>query len=128
VIQFRRTPFVLFRNTAVKNLETNRLVIHIQPDEGISLSFGAKVSGSVMRLGLVNMDFDYKSYFGAEHGTGYERLLRDCMAGDATLFNAPTWWRRAGALSSRLLTFGTLSRLSAFRTMPRAPGVRRRPP
>jgi glucose-6-phosphate 1-dehydrogenase len=86
VIQFRRTPFVLFRNTAVKNLETNRLVIHIQPEEGISLSFGAKVPGSVMRLGLVNMDFDYKSYFGAEHGTGYERLLRDCIAGDATLF------------------------------------------
>jgi glucose-6-phosphate 1-dehydrogenase len=86
VIQFRRTPFVLFRNTEVKNIETNRLVIHIQPDEGISLSFGAKVPGAVMRLGLVNMDFDYKTYFGAEHGTGYERLLRDCMAGDATLF------------------------------------------
>src|SRR5215469_16822873 len=86
VIQFRRTPFVLFRNTAVKNVETNRLVIHIQPDEGISLSFGAKVPGAVMRLGLVNMDFDYKSYFGVEHGTGYERLLRDCMVGDATLF------------------------------------------
>jgi glucose-6-phosphate 1-dehydrogenase len=86
VIQFRRTPFVLFRNTGVKNIETNRLVIHIQPDEGISLSFGAKVPGAVMRLGLVNMDFDYKSYFGMEHSTGYERLLRDCMAGDATLF------------------------------------------
>jgi len=86
VIQFRRTPFVLFRNTAVRNLETNRLVIHIQPDEGISLSFGAKVPGSVMKLGLVNMDFDYSTYFGTEHSTGYERLLRDCMAGDATLF------------------------------------------
>jgi glucose-6-phosphate 1-dehydrogenase len=86
VIQFRRTPFVLFRNTAVRNLETNRLVIHIQPDEGISLSFGAKVPGSIMKLGLVNMDFDYSTYFGAEHSTGYERLLRDCMAGDATLF------------------------------------------
>src|SRR5215475_11558518 len=86
VIQFRRTPFVLFRNTGVRNVETNRLVIHIQPDEGISLSFGAKVPGAVMRLGLVNMDFDYKSYFGVEHGTGYERLLRDCMVGDATLF------------------------------------------
>ena len=86
VIQFRRTPFVLFRNTAVRNIETNRLVIHIQPDEGISLSFGAKVPGPIMRLGLVNMDFDYKTYFGVEHGTGYERLLRDCMAGDATLF------------------------------------------
>ena len=86
VIQFRRTPFVLFRNTSVKNLETNRLVIHIQPNEGISLSFGAKIPGSVMKLGLVNMDFDYCTYFGAEHSTGYERLLRDCMAGDATLF------------------------------------------
>jgi len=86
VIQFRRTPFVLFRNTSVKNLETNRLVIHIQPEEGISLSFGAKVPGSVMKLGLVNMDFDYCTYFGLEHSTGYERLLRDCMAGDATLF------------------------------------------
>ena len=86
VIQFRRTPFVLFRNTSVRNLETNRLVIHIQPEEGISLSFGAKVPGSVMKLGLVNMDFDYSTYFGLEHSTGYERLLRDCMAGDATLF------------------------------------------
>ena len=86
VIQFRRTPFVLFRNTSVRNLETNRLVMHIQPDEGISLSFGAKVPGSVMKLGLVNMDFDYATYFGSEHSTGYERLLRDCMVGDATLF------------------------------------------
>jgi glucose-6-phosphate 1-dehydrogenase len=86
VIQFRRTPFILFRNTPVKNLETNRLVIHIQPEEGISLSFGAKVPGSVMKLGLVNMDFDYSNYFGVEHNTGYERLLHDCMAGDATLF------------------------------------------
>jgi glucose-6-phosphate 1-dehydrogenase len=86
VIQFRKTPFVLFRHTGVKNVETNRLVIHIQPEEGISLSFGAKIPGSVMKLGLVNMDFDYKTYFGAEHNTGYERLMRDCMAGDATLF------------------------------------------
>src|SRR5258706_7939412 len=59
VIQFRRTPFVLFRNTTVRNLETNRLVIHIQPEEGISLSFGANVPGSGMKLGLLNMDFDY---------------------------------------------------------------------
>jgi len=86
VIQFRRTPFVLFRHTTVRNLETNRLVIHIQPGEGISLSFGAKVPGSLMKLGLVNMDFNYNSYFGVEHNTGYERLLRDCMAGDQTLF------------------------------------------
>jgi glucose-6-phosphate 1-dehydrogenase len=82
----RLAPFVLFRNTSVRNLETNRLVVHIQPDEGISLSFGAKVPGSIMKLGLVNMDFDYATYFGTEHSTGYERLLRDCMVGDPTLF------------------------------------------
>src|SRR6266705_2019927 len=51
-IQFRRSPFVLFRNTKIYDLQTNRLVIHIQPDEGISLRFGAKVPGPVMQLGL----------------------------------------------------------------------------
>jgi glucose-6-phosphate 1-dehydrogenase len=85
-IQFRRTPFALFRNTAIKDRRINRLVIHIQPDEGISLRFGAKVPGSVMKLGLVNMEFDYAREFGTSHSTGYERLLYDCMMGDATLF------------------------------------------
>jgi glucose-6-phosphate 1-dehydrogenase len=61
-------------------------VIHIQPDEGISLRFGAKVPGPVMQLGLVNMEFDYARDFGSDHNTGYERLLYDCMIGDATLF------------------------------------------
>jgi glucose-6-phosphate 1-dehydrogenase len=85
-IQFRRSPIVLFRKTKIADLETNRLVIHIQPDEGISLRFGAKVPGPVMDLGLVNMEFDYARDFGRSHSTGYERLLHDCMIGDATLF------------------------------------------
>jgi len=85
-IQFRRSPFVLFRKTKIPDLQTNRLVIHIQPEEGISLRFGAKVPGPVMKLGLVNMEFDYARDFGASHTTGYERLLYDCMIGDATLF------------------------------------------
>jgi glucose-6-phosphate 1-dehydrogenase len=85
-IQFRRSPFVLFRKTKIPDLQTNRLVIHIQPDEGISLRFGAKVPGPVMKLGLVNMEFDYARDFGVSHSTGYERLLYDCMIGDATLF------------------------------------------
>jgi glucose-6-phosphate 1-dehydrogenase len=85
-IQFRRPPFVLFRKTKIADLETNRLVIHIQPDEGISLRFGAKVPGPVMQLGLVDMEFDYARDFGRSHSTGYERLLYDCMIGDATLF------------------------------------------
>jgi glucose-6-phosphate 1-dehydrogenase len=85
-ITFRRTPFMLFRKTPIKDPRTNQLVIHIQPDEGISLRFGAKVPGSIMKLGLVNMDFDYSRDFGTSHSTGYERLLYDCMIGDATLF------------------------------------------
>jgi len=85
-IQFRRAPFVLFRNTPVESLRTNRLVLHIQPDEGISLRFGAKVPGPVMRQGAVEMDFNYADYFGSTPSTGYERLLYDCMIGDATLF------------------------------------------
>jgi glucose-6-phosphate 1-dehydrogenase len=85
-IQFRRAPFVLFRDTPVDTLTPNVLVMHIQPDEGISLRFGAKIPGAHVRVGSVNMDFHYNDYFGAEPSTGYERLLYDCMIGDATLF------------------------------------------
>ena len=86
VIQFRRAPFVLFRDTPVENLTPNQLVLHIQPEEGISLRFAAKTPGSVMRLGTVDMNFEYADYFGVTPSTGYERLLHDCMIGDATLF------------------------------------------
>ena len=85
-IQFRRAPFVLFRDTPVDQLLPNLLTLHIQPDEGISLRFGAKVPGPIVRVGGVNMNFEYKDYFGTEPSTGYERLLYDCMIGDATLF------------------------------------------
>jgi len=85
-IQFKRAPFVLFRDTPVETLAPNQLVIHIQPDEGISLSFSAKIPGPQLRLGDVNMRFDYSDYFGEASNTGYERLLYDAMLGDATLF------------------------------------------
>ena len=86
VIQFKRAPFVLFRRTAVNRLEPNRLILHLQPDEGISLSFGAKIPGPVVQIGGVDMNFNYTDYFNATPQTGYERLLYDCMLGDATLF------------------------------------------
>jgi len=85
-IRFKRAPFILFRKTAVDRLSSNQLVLHLQPDEGISLSFGAKVPGPIMRLGTVDMNFNYRDYFGSTPSTGYERLLYDCMLGDATLF------------------------------------------
>jgi len=85
-IKFKSAPFILFRDTEVNKLSGNRLVLHIQPDEGISLSFGAKVPGPILNIGAVNMNFDYEDYFGNVPSTGYERLLHDCMMGDATLF------------------------------------------
>ena len=85
-ITFKHPPFSLFRKTPIDRLTTNRLVLHIQPDEGISLRFGAKVPGPVLGIGSVDMDFDYEDYFGDTPSTGYERLLYDCMLGDATLF------------------------------------------
>lgn len=85
-IQFRRAPFVLFRDTPVERLTPNLLVLHIQPDEGISLRFGAKEPGPQVHIGAVDMSFAYADYFGKEPSTGYERLLYDCMIGDATLF------------------------------------------
>jgi glucose-6-phosphate 1-dehydrogenase len=86
VIRFRRPPFVLFRKTSVDKITPNELVINIQPNEGISLSFEAKVPGPVVRLGAVNMDFQYSDYFGTRPSTGYETLIYDCMMGDPTLF------------------------------------------
>ena len=86
VIRFKSAPFILFRETEVDRLSGNRLVLHIQPDEGISLSFGAKIPGPILNIGTVNMNFDYEDYFGDVPSTGYERLLHDCMMGEATLF------------------------------------------
>ncbi|HEX4486350.1 MAG TPA: glucose-6-phosphate dehydrogenase, partial [Terriglobales bacterium] len=86
VIQFRQAPFVLFRDTPVDSLMPNQLILHIQPEEGISLRFAAKVPGPSMHLGAVDMNFEYADYFGRQPSTGYERLLHDCMIGDQTLF------------------------------------------
>ena len=86
IIEFKKAPFVLFRDTSVDRLRTNRIEIHIQPDEGITLHFGAKIPGPVVKLGAVDMDFNYVEHFGEQLSTGYERLLYDCMIGDATLF------------------------------------------
>jgi len=85
-IQFKKAPFMLFRHTTIEKLTTNRLVIHVQPDEGLTLHFGAKIPGPIVKMGTVDMDFNYVDHFGEQISTGYERLLFDCMTGDATLF------------------------------------------
>ncbi|HEX7485448.1 MAG TPA: glucose-6-phosphate dehydrogenase [Vicinamibacterales bacterium] len=86
-VQFRRPPLTLFRDTPAECLEPNEMVIRIQPDEGISLTFQAKIPGNAVRLGTVNMAFSYADYFAITPSTGYETLLYDCMNGDATLFH-----------------------------------------
>jgi glucose-6-phosphate 1-dehydrogenase len=85
-IQFKRAPQMFFPGE--ERLEANVLAMRIQPDEGISLRFGAKVPGPTMQLQEVDMNFMYGSSFGgkADLGDAYERLLLDAMLGDRTLF------------------------------------------
>ncbi|MEL6779317.1 MAG: glucose-6-phosphate dehydrogenase [Cyanobacteria bacterium J06597_16] len=85
-IQFKQVPSLLFRDTSMDELVPNFLVIRLQPNEGISLQFGAKVPGPKVQMGSVDMNFCYADYFNATPTTGYETLLYDCMIGDATLF------------------------------------------
>src|SRR5438309_227414 len=86
-IQFKQAPLMLFKHSeAHGQVEPNVLTMRIQPDEGISLKFGAKVPGSEMQIRSVNMDFFYGSSFVREQPEAYERLLLDCMIGDSTLF------------------------------------------
>ncbi|MEK6283469.1 MAG: glucose-6-phosphate dehydrogenase [Acidobacteriota bacterium] len=84
-IQFKGVPHRLFTD-ADTPLEPNVLVIRIQPNEGITLRFAAKLPGQAMRIRPVNMDFRYGSSFGVKSPEAYERLLLDCMLGDSTLY------------------------------------------
>jgi glucose-6-phosphate 1-dehydrogenase len=86
VIEFKKTPQVVFRGMDVNHLEPNRLIFHIQPDQAIELRFQAKVPGPIMKLQDVNMKFGYGEVFKAARGTGYEFLIWSALAGDATLF------------------------------------------
>jgi glucose-6-phosphate 1-dehydrogenase len=84
---FRPVPYLLFDRQTSRDLRPNALVVRIQPDEGISLEFGAKVPGERFHLRSVAMDFSYdESFAGARVADGYERLIHDAMVGDATLF------------------------------------------
>jgi glucose-6-phosphate 1-dehydrogenase len=86
LVRFKRAPLALFREVTDAELVPNDLILHIQPDEGVSLSFNAKVPSQQFQLGDVNMEFKYDDYFQTESRTGYETLLYDCMIGDATQF------------------------------------------
>ncbi len=85
-LQFHSVPFLAFEGLMSRQLRPNTLVLRIQPNEGISLHFGAKVPGEAFRVQSVSMDFEYSQAFHDNGLDGYPRLLHDAMIGDATLF------------------------------------------
>jgi glucose-6-phosphate 1-dehydrogenase len=87
VIHFKQVPHHLFNNMELPGLVDNQLVIRIQPDEGILLKFRMKTPGAGFLVQTVNMDFHYSDLAEIRLPSAYERLLLDCMQGDATLYS-----------------------------------------
>jgi glucose-6-phosphate 1-dehydrogenase len=85
-IQFKRAPHPPFEETAAEGLRPNVLLVHVQPDEGVSLAIGAKVPGQGMSIRTVHMDFLYGGAFRTGMPEAYERLILDTLLGDSTLF------------------------------------------
>lgn len=85
-IQFKQAPLSLFNWEDMTGQAPNVLAMALQPNEGIELTFGAKVPGPTTKIAPVRMDFSYKETFGSEPPEAYERLLQDVVMGDATLF------------------------------------------
>ena len=85
-VHFKPAPYQIFKNTPVDELTPNVVKLLIDPEQGISTQFSAKVPGPVMKLGRVENALQYKDFFEEKPNVGYETLLYDCMTGDATLF------------------------------------------
>jgi len=100
-IQFRQAPHMVFRG---ENVESNSLILNLQPDEGISLLFGAKAPGAKMQISEVTMDFEYRKAFGGVTREAYATLLNDCIRGDATLFDRADSVEAAWALVDPIIT------------------------
>jgi glucose-6-phosphate 1-dehydrogenase len=102
VIQFRRTPHLIFRRNP-QGASPNLLVIRIQPDEGIALTVTAKVPGPDLKLAPVTLDFRYTEVFGGQPPEAYERLLLDAIHGDTTLYARGDWVEEAWKLLEPVL-------------------------
>jgi glucose-6-phosphate 1-dehydrogenase len=86
VIQFREPPHIVFANGKEQTADANRLVIHIQPAEGMQLYFQTKVPDAGMKMRLTNLDFRFCAQFAGVMPEAYERLLLDVLGGDPSLF------------------------------------------
>lgn len=106
LVQFNKAPEVLFRDTpSVDHLEANRLLFHIQPDQGIEFRFHAKVPGPLYQLQNVNMNFTYGESFSASRGTGYEVMIYTCMMKDPTLFSRSDLVETAWKIAQPMLDY-----------------------
>ena len=85
-VTFKKIPHSMFASAGLSDVLSNVLILQIQPEEGISLSFQAKQPGSKICMSTLNMNFNYKDVFGVHMPQAYQRLLLDCMIGDQTLF------------------------------------------
>jgi glucose-6-phosphate 1-dehydrogenase len=85
-VHFKRTPQALFAKTADDDIKPNVITLRVQPNEGIAMSFAAKLPGAQMKAVPVKMDFNYQDAFGGQTPVAYETLLLDAMRGDPTLF------------------------------------------
>src|SRR6202042_2862444 len=85
-VTLRPVPHVAFQSTGSVGVQANQIILTVQPDEGVSVSLGAKIPGTRMRIRPVNMEFHYGTSFLSESPEAYERLILDAMRGDATLF------------------------------------------
>jgi glucose-6-phosphate 1-dehydrogenase len=102
-IRFKQVPLSLFNWKNMAGDAPNMLVLNLQPDEGITLSFGAKLPGPVNAISPVAMRFSYQEAFGVEPPEAYERLLQDCLVGDATLFTRSDEVSAAWTVTTRIL-------------------------
>jgi glucose-6-phosphate 1-dehydrogenase len=85
-VTLRPVPHMAFQSTDGMGSAPNQIILTVQPDEGVSVSLGAKVPGTKMQIRPVNMEFHYGTSFESESPEAYERLILDAMRGDATLF------------------------------------------
>jgi len=86
VIVFKKIPHSMFISAGIEDMPANTLVLQIQPEESVSLSFQAKSPGSKICVSTLNMNFSYRGVFGIDMPEAYQRLLLDCMMADQTLF------------------------------------------
>jgi glucose-6-phosphate 1-dehydrogenase len=103
VIEFRRPPLLAFGKIQIGTLEPNRLVLQIQPEEGIKMEIKAKRPGATMQLTSVALDFSYSDFGPTDKATGYERLLYDAMIGDTTLFHRADMVEAAWRIATPIL-------------------------